>query len=300
MKSMRIPHRVLPVALALLSGTFSSSCVVKRVIVRHNKQVVPGAAAPVLLTATRDELTNRLTTLYNAINSFQATVDMSPSVGSVYKGSITEVRDVRGYVLFRKPDQIRIIGQYPVLHTSAFDMVSNGTDFKLNVVSKNLFVEGSNSAPRTSQNQIENLRPSDFLSAMLIRPADPAIETPVLQDMTDEENAYYVLQFVHRATDGTPSIPRSVWFDRLDLTVIRQIAYDEAGDIVSDTRYDKWTLYNNVRFPAHIDLNRPKDGYGLVMDVIDMQMNPNPPLSDDKFVLTQPEGTRLQTIGASQ
>ena len=51
-------------------------------------------------------------------------------------------------------------------------------------------------------------------------------------------------------------------------------------------------------FPAHIDLNRPKDGYGLVMDVLDMQMNLS--LTSDKFELNQPEGTQLQTIGASK
>ena len=51
-------------------------------------------------------------------------------------------------------------------------------------------------------------------------------------------------------------------------------------------------------FPAHIDINRPKDGYGVVMEVVDMQMNPN--LTSDKFDLTQPEGTQLQIIGASK
>jgi len=297
---MRNLHRLAPVALALLSGFLSSSCVVKRVIVRHNKQVAPGAPPPVLLTATRDGLNQRLTNLYNAIGSFQATVDMSPSVGSVYKGSISEIKDVRGYVLFRKPDDIRIIGLLPVVRTKAFDMVSNGMDFKLHVVSRNLFVEGSSTAPRTSKNQLENLRPADFLSSMLIRPAEPGVEFPILQDQTDEENAYYVLQFARKGADGTISIPRNVWFDRLDLSVARQFVFDENGDIISDTRYSRWTNYNGVRFPAHIDLNRWKDGYGLVMDVVDMQMNPTPALTDDKFVLTQPEGTRLELIGASR
>jgi hypothetical protein len=296
MKSMRKLHRLAPVALALLSGLLTSSCVVKRVIVRHNKQVTPGAA-PVSLTATRDGLNDRLRNLYNAINSFQVTVDMSPSVGSVYKGSITEIRDVRGYILFRKPDDIRIIGQYPVVRTTAFDMASNGSDFKLLVSSRSLFVVGSNSAPRTSKNQLENLRPADFLSSMLIRPAEAGVEYPALQDQTDEENSYYVLQFARKGADGTVSIPRNVWFDRLDLSIARQMVFDEDGALLSDTRYSKWTTYNGARFPAHIDLQRPQDGYGLVMDVIDMQMNPTPSLTDEKFVLTQPDGTRLQTIG---
>jgi len=38
--------------------------------------------------------------------------------------------------LFRKPSDIRIIGQLPVVRTKAFDMVSNGTAFKVYLVSK--------------------------------------------------------------------------------------------------------------------------------------------------------------------
>jgi len=49
-------------------------------------------------------------------------------------------------------------------------------------------------------------------------------------------------------------------------------------------------------FPAHIDINRPKDQYGVALEVIDMQMNGN--LADDKFNLNQPEGSQLQMIGA--
>ena len=45
-------------------------------------------------------------------------------------------------------------------------------------------------------------------------------------------------------------------------------------------------------FPAHIDINRPVEGYGLVMDVIDMKMNIN--LTDDKFALNQPEGSNCK------
>jgi outer membrane lipoprotein-sorting protein len=295
MKQMRNLRRLAPVALALISGFLSSSCVVKRVITRHGKTVVAGAA-PVLKTSTRDELNTRLSNLYRAIASFQATVDMSPSVGSVYKGAITEIKDVRGYVLFRKPDEIRIIGLLPVVRTKAFDMVSNGMDFKLYLVSRNLFVEGSNTAPPVSKNAIENLRPDAFLSSMLVRPAEPGVEIAALQDLTDEDNAQYILQFLRKASDGSLVFSRSVWFDRLDLSITRQIVFDETGEILSDTRYSNWQPYNAVMFPAHVDINRPKDGYGVVMNVVDMQMNPH--LANDKFELSQPDGTQLQTIGA--
>jgi hypothetical protein len=293
-------RRPVPVALVLLLGLTSSSCLyTKRVILRHNKKIT-AATAPKLLDATQDELSARITDIYNAINSFQAKFDMTPSVGSVYTGQITEIKDVRASILFRKPASMFILGQYPVLRTTAFEMVSDGVDFKVFLSSKNLFETGSNSAPRTSKNKLENLRPGDFLSSMLIRPADPS-EKPALVDATDEDNAFYILYFARTGTNGEfLGLARGVWFDRIDLSIARQTVYDESGSgaIVSDTRYSKWQQYNGVMFPAHIDINRPKDEYGVALEVVDMQMNLT--LTDDKFILNQPEGAQLQVIGASK
>lgn len=291
------PRRQVPVVLALILGFTTSSCLyTKRVILRRGRKVT-AATAPVLKTATQDELNARIAELYNAINSFRATVDMTPSIGSVYTNSITEIKDIRATVLFRKPAEIRILGQYPVVRNTAFDMVSNGNSFKVALYAKNLFVEGSNSAPATSKNKFENLRPEAFLSSMMIRPVDPATETAGLVDDTDEDNALYILYFVHKGANGEfKGFARGVWFDRIDLSIVRQKVFDEAGATVSDTRYSKWQLYNGIMFPAHIDINRPKDGYGVVLDVNEMQMNVN--LTDDKFVLDEPEGWKLQVIGA--
>src|SRR5580698_8687503 len=184
------PHRYVPVALVLMLGLASSSCLyTKRVILRRGKKVT-AATAPVLKTATRDELSAKIAALYNAVNSFEATVNMTPSVGSVYTGSITEIKDVRAKIRFRKPADIFIVGQYPVLHNTAFEMVSDGTNFKVFLNAKNLFVEGANSAPADpAKNKLENLRPDAFLSSMLIPPPDPSTETASRLDFVDEDNA---------------------------------------------------------------------------------------------------------------
>ncbi len=299
---MRNPHRHAPVALALILASLSSSCSPAalfsrtRSIARHGKTAL---ATQKLLVATRDQLNERISRMYNSINSFQATVDMTPSSGSVYLGKITEIADLRAFVLFRKPAEIRIQGQTPVIRTQAFDMVSNGTDFRFFLNSRNLFIEGANDAPAISKNKIENLRPNTFFSSMLIRPADDATESAALMDQTDEDNALYILLYVRKGAGGLlPAISRSVWFDRLDLSMVRQMVFDDDGNIVSDTRYSKWQPYNGVLFPAHIDINRPKDAYGVVMDVIDMKMNKT--MTDDQFVLKRPDGAQMQVVGAAK
>lgn len=287
-------HRHVPVTLALILGLMSSSCLVsRRGINRHGKPVT-AASAPKLLNATRDQLNARITDFYNSLMSFQATADLTPSVGSVYTGQITEIKDVRAYVLFRKPATIRIIGQYPVVRTTAFDMVSDGSRFKASLPDKSLFEIGANDAPRTSKSKLENLRPQDFLSSMLIMPVDTATEGTSLIDFIDEDNAFYVLNFVRQG-----EVVRQVWFDRLDLTIVRQMVWNQpSGELVSDTRYSKWMPYSGVIFPAHIDINRPKDEYGVVLDITDMKMNTE--LADDKFVLNQPEGAQLREIGMTK
>lgn len=288
-------HRHVPVALALLLGLLSSSCVIQRSIKRNGKPA-SGASAPKLLNATRDELNARIDMFYNSLMSFSAKADLTPSVGSVYTGHITEITGASAAVLYRKPATIRIQGLYPVFGSTVFNMVSDGTRFRASLPSKNLFEVGDNDAPRTSKNKLENLRPQDFLSSMLIMPADQATEVTSLLDFIDEDNAFYVLNFIRKSD---LQVTRQVWFDRLDLKIVRQMVWNQpSGELVSDTRYSKWTLYSGVTFPAHIDINRPKDDYGIVLDVTKMDMNAEIP--DKSFVLDQPEGSQLREVGTAK
>lgn len=273
----------------LLIAVCTPSCLVRRrVVTRQGKH----DNRP-LLTASKDQLLARIRSNYDQINTFDATMDLTPSVGSVYKGEISEFPSVRGYVLYKKPADIRIIGLDPVIHTKAFDMVSTGNDFRLLLPSKNLFIEGLNDAPATSKNKLENLRPEAFLQAMLIEPARTE-ERPVLEDDTDEEHALYVLMFLEGRGDQL-WLRRSVYFDRLTLQIVRQKMFDKMTDTVSDVRYSDWGNHEGVQFPGTIDINRPKDGYGVVMKVVGLKINMQ--LAADKFELTRPEGTKLEEIG---
>jgi outer membrane lipoprotein-sorting protein len=287
-------RRLQPVAAALLLAFVLSSCTAtKRIIFRKHKPV--NGTAPALKVASREELNAIISHTYDAIQSFAATsVTLSASAGSVYQGKIKDYTALPGFILFRKPDDIRVRAPLPLVQTLAFDMVSNSQDFKLFLKDKNLFVEGLNSAPATSASKIENLRPEAFLSSMLIHPWDPATEFAMLKDDTDEDNALYRLEFNHKASDGSPIPGREIWFDRVDLSLDRQKIYDSNGNIVSDTRYSEWRVFNGVSFPAHIDINRPIDGYGVAIEIEKMEMNKE--ITNAQLVLTQPEGSKLQEI----
>jgi len=287
-------RRLQPVAVALLLCFLLAACGgTRRNIFRKHKPV--SGTPPALKVASREELNAIISRTYDAIQSFSATsVTLSASSGSVYEGKIKDYTALPGFILFRKPDDIRVRATIPFAGTLAFDMVSNGNDFRFSYPRGNLFVEGLNSAPATSANKMENLRPEAFLSSMLIRPWDPTTELAMLKDDTDEDNALYRLEFNRKASDGTPIPGREIWFDREDLSIVRQKIYDHNGNIVSDTSYSEWRVFNGVSFPAHIDLNRPIDGYGVAIEILKMDMNKE--ITNTQFVLTQPEGSRLQEI----
>ena len=276
---------LLAVCLVTMPGCLAR----RRVITRKGAK-----PSQTLLTADSKTLVERIQKEYEQIQNFSATVDMVPALGSAEKSKITEYKDVRGYILFSKPADIRIIGLYPVVRNKAFDMVSNGKDFKVFIPARNRFIVGQNDLVQPSANKLENLRPQHFLEALLVRPPAEG-EVALLQNFTDEENAAYILHVVRRTKDNQLELARDIWFDRIKLNLVRQMVFDRSGDILTDARYSDWQTYDNVPFPKHIEINRPKDEYGVVLTVVKMDIDKG--VTPDKFALEQPEGSTLQVLG---
>lgn len=270
----------------------STSCLARRRLITRKG----GPPTQTLLTTDKATLIKEIVDNYASIQTLNATVDMVPALGTANKGKITEYKDISAYILFRKAKDIRIIGLYPVVRSKAFDMTSNGSQFRLYLPSKNRFVEGTNDVEPLSQNKLENLRPSHFLDALIVRPIDPAHDETTLENLTDEDNAVYILSINVHGSNGQLILERQLWFERLKLTLVRQLIFDPAGDILTDARYSDWQPYDNISFPKRIDIERPKDEYGVVITAVTIEMNK--PLADDRFQLEQPEGSQLQVLGA--
>jgi outer membrane lipoprotein-sorting protein len=284
----RVPAAIL--LLCLMSLALSSCLARRRAINRPG-----GKTSQSLLVADRNTLLQLIVKQYNAIRDFSATVDMTPALGSTEKSRITEYKEVRGYIRFRKPADIRIIGLVPVVRNKAFDMVSDGTDFRLYLPIRNRFIVGRNQIDRPAANKLENLRPQHFLDALLVRPIDLDTEKVLLENYTDEDNAYYILHDVRVNGGGQLELARTIWFDRLTLQLARELIFDPAGNILTDARYSEWKAWDNVPFPKHIEINRPHDEYAVVINMLKIDINNGVP--EDQFVLEQPEGTTLQVVG---
>lgn len=280
---------VAPLLLCLLSAGLSS-CISHHVAIARKG----GSTKQRLLVADQNSLLDSVARQYNVVRDFSAVVDMAALVGSSEKGQLIEYKDIRAYIYFRKPSDLHLVGLYPVVRTPAFDMVSSGAEFKLYVPKDNSFTVGSNDVDTRSDKKLENLRPQHFLDAIRVRPIDPASERVLMENLTDEDYFYYILHLI-REDKGKLLLSRTIWFSRLDLRMARQLIYDSAGNIVTDARYSQWHAFDNVAFPKHIEIHRPREEYGATIDIVKMDINKG--VSDDKFVLPQPEGTILKVIG---
>src|SRR5678816_1811847 len=169
-----------------------------------------------LKTAKQQELINYINTQAAAIKSMQATVDIDTSVGDQKKGKITDYKQIRGYVLARKPAMLRMIGLYPIVRNTAFDMVSDGTE------------------THNPDQPLENLRPQHIYEALLLGAIDPQNEIAVRENdyetVVDSkghrvEQPDYEVNVIRKGDKGW-YLSRKVAFSRTDLLPRQQRIYD--------------------------------------------------------------------------
>ena len=257
-----------------------------------------------LQSATQQELVDAINARAGKIKTMQATVDIDTSVGGVNKGQVTDYKEIRGYVLTRKPSMLRMIGLMPIVRNRAFDMVSDGQEFKLWIPPKNRFLVGRNDQMVDPGKQsIENLRPQHIYDALLLREVDPEKEIAVLEsdeeivrDKTGhpvEQGAYH-LDIARKGEQGW-FLSRKIIFSRTDLLPHRQLVYDDFGNLATDARYEKYEDYGGIQFPSQIEIRRPREEYDIVLHMVKLQLNGA--LTDEQFALAQPAGAEVKQLG---
>jgi hypothetical protein len=275
-----------------------------------------------LKDATQQQLIDSVNRQAQTIQSLKATVDIDTSAGGVKKGQITDYKEIRGYVLARKPAMLHMIGLLPIVRTTAFDMVSDGNQFELWIPPKNRFVIGQNHGPAQNYPEaselsgksstppvtqtLENLRPQNIYDALLIPPIDPDNEIAVVEngyETLHDAKGHRVLQedyelVVIRKFDKGWGLSRKIIFSRLDLNPRRQYVYDEDGKLATDARYAEYKDYNGVSFPSRIEIWRPQEEYDITLNMLKVDINQ--PLTDQQFTLEQPAGAEIVHLDRPQ
>jgi Domain of unknown function (DUF4292) len=242
-----------------------------------------------------------------AIHSLQATVDIDTSVGGAKKGQVTDYKEIRGYVLARKPAMLHMIGLLPIVRTTAFDMVSDGEEFKLWIPPKNRFVVGRNDLGTPDMDQpMANIRPQDIYEALLIPPIDRKSELAVMErsyEILHDAKGHAILQddyelMVIRRKGQGGVLARKIVFSRTDLQPHRQYIYDDQGRLETDARYAEYKAYDGVSYPSRIEISRPQEEYDFKMNLLKVEINK--PLKDEQFTLEQPPGAEVVHLDRPQ
>lgn len=263
---------------------------------------------PILLkseNATQAELLDEVNR-FAKVGSMKAKMDLKFEDNSFAQFGSKEVyRAADGEVVVQRPANILLTVKVPVLKTDVAQMTSDGKQFRVAILQDGgtgkykKFVIGTNDADYTklqksldqpngdaaiaqNVNAFANLRPQHFTDAMLVRPIDADHLYTQSTTYQNEEDAtqgkkaplrlvtrgYYLLDEFVKQADGSLTITRRFWFDRVGgIRLARQQLFDAKGEIESDIVYGaegnltETGEYN--RLPLRIQVTRLKEKYTM-------------------------------------
>ncbi len=224
------------------------------------------------------------------------------------RGIAEKYKTADGEVVVQRPANILLKIQVPIIKMDVIQMSSNGEEFRVAILEDGAggkyrkFVVGTNDADYSilqeevknadpnggeqlmqNVNAFANMRPQHFTEALLVRASDPAkfvyLQSTISQEEYDfkkKKNSplywvlrgYYLLDEFRKNDDGSLSISRRFWFDRVGgIRLARLQIFDDKMEIASDIIYGlegnlgETGEYNNL--PLEIVVTRPKDKYKM-------------------------------------
>jgi outer membrane lipoprotein-sorting protein len=293
MKSPVAVSVLLVSVCAGLTGCFSTTRAVQKT-----------QAPEVYRTADVQQLEKVVSDRASAIKTLSASVMITASTGGGKEGEVKTYTSFRGYIFVRKPRNLRVILQLPVIGSEALDMVSDGKTFTLLIPPRNKAIIGSNEVTKPSRNGLENLRPAVFLDSLLVPglAQDEYVtlteSTRVLQPESKHQPAIeepdYDLTVLRTKSGNVMQRERVIHISRVDMLPFQQDIYDDKGQIETEATYGKYQTFGDQPFPTEIDIRRPMDEYSLKIDVTKLTLNKE--LPDDQFELQIRPGMTVQKM----
>ncbi len=274
-----------------LTGCFSSVHQVARV------QTLGGSR-----TATAQELETGLEERDAAIHTLNASVLITATTGGGKEGKVKTYTAFRGFILVRKPRDLRVLLELPILRSKAMDMVSDGAKFTLLIPPRNRAIVGTNEVTKPSKNGLENLRPAVFFDSLLV----PGLATDEYVALTE---SMHVLEPAHgrKAEVDEPDYDlatykvtkdhllrqeRVIHISRTTLLAYQQDIFDGQGEIVTRATYENYAPSGETQFPRLITISRPLDEYSLRIDITKLTLNE--PFPADQFELKIPPEVKVE------
>jgi len=258
----------------------------------------------VVQTATGEELVEQINKRCDALHTLVATVEIQTSVTRQNEGIARDYTTIRGHILMRTPEKVRVLGQVPVLGTQMFDMASDGKTFTLFIPPRSIAYTGSNAQPPKPSAGLQNLRPGLFFDAMFVRCIGPDEEYTKTADTDTQEDPAkkhllmipeYILSVMRPQPNSRELQPlRVIHIHREDLLPYQQDLYDEHNNLETQIVYGRYADFGDNKFPSTITIKRPQENTQVVLTV--EKVTENMPLTDDQFQIKIPEGTKIQNV----
>lgn len=267
---------------------------------------VPRARMPKsILSASAAQLSALINQRYDQINSMSAQVSFQATEGGILKGKEKTYASFSGYVLLRKPADIRVIGFLPVIHSQAFDMASDGTNFTMIIPPKNKAIVGTNQVTEKSKNPLENLRPNIFFDSLLIQaiaPSDLVVLTADTKTVVGPKHKHidilpeYQLTILRRkSADSNVLVPeRVIHFNRTTLQPYEEDIYDAQGSVETEATFGPLKIFNGQEFPSYVTIHRPLQEYQILVTFEKIHFNLK--LKDDQFQVKIPKGMPVKNL----
>jgi len=268
-----------------------------------SKRKLPVPKAPALVqTVTPEELVARLNQRWDDLQVLAATVEIVATEYKTAQGVAKDYPSSRAVIVIAKPEMLRVLGTY--FGVKIYDLASDGSTFTLEIPSKNLAIRGSATAKAKSKNTWENLRPSFFFNAMVVRGIQPdehyfvTSDTETIEDPSKKHLNLvpeYILN-INRVNPGSmkETPVRVVTFHRDDLLPYEQDIYNSEGEPQTQVRYEGYRKFDSVVFPSTIIIQNPLDGFRLVLSVESVHQNMK--LPEDEFQVQLPSGIKIQHL----
>jgi outer membrane lipoprotein-sorting protein len=261
-------------------------------------------APEVYRTAGVEQLEKEVSDRDAAIRTLTASVLITASTGGGKEGEVKTYTSFKGYIVVRKPKNLRVIMQLPVLGSEALDMVSDGNTFTLLIPPRNKAIIGTNKVTKPSKNGLENLRPAVFLDSLLVPGVGPdeyvtlTESTRVIQPQTKHqpviEEPDYDLSVLRVKSDHVMQRERVIHISRVNMLPFQQDIYNDQGQVETQATYENYQAFGDQQFPSTINIRRPLDEYTLKIDVTKLTLNKE--LPDDQFALQIRPGMTVQKM----
>jgi hypothetical protein len=284
----------------------------------HTRRLQQPKLAGAALDADAVQLVDAVNHRYEQVNSMTVSVDFAASVGGAHKGKETDYTSVPGYIIFGKPQMLRVLGLVPVLRTHAFDLSSNGHEFTLLIPPRSRAIVGSATvsqrAPNppgsnpTAEQTFSGMRPELFLDAILIHSiandgivslTNSSVNTVDSKNKELIETPQYELTVLHPEPQSKAQVrvfqaQRVIKFSRVNLMPTEQDIYDKDGDMETQISYGPYQNFNGTPYPTTITINRPLEEYHIAVTIHDVKFNLT--LPDGQFEQKVPAGYKVQRL----